>query len=72
MVAKLAIYVCPVPGCVAISAKDGPCPNHPNRALTREVYEHRPKLGAPKPGDLSGNKGLDFGDVLGNLFKGYK
>lgn len=78
MVAKLAIHVCPVPGCVTISAKAGSCPKHPNKALTREVYEHRPKLGAPKPGDLKGapNKGFDFGnfdgmgDILSDLFKG--
>lgn len=78
MVAKLAIHVCPVPGCVTISAKAGSCPNHPKRALTREVYEHCPKLGALKPGDLRGssNKGFDFGkfdgmgDILGNLFGG--
>lgn len=70
MVAKLAIHVCPVPGCVTIAAKAGACPTHPNKALTREVYEHKPKLGAPKPGDLSGNrKPPDFGNLDG-IFDG--
>jgi hypothetical protein len=74
VVAKLAIHVCPVPGCVTIAAKAGACPTHPNKALVREVYEHKPKLGAPKPGDLGGKKPFDFagldgmGDILNNLF----
>lgn len=76
MVAKLAIHVCPVPGCVTIAAKAGACPTHPNKALVREVYEHKPKVGAPKPGDLGGKKPFDFGnfdfdsmgDVLDGLF----
>lgn len=73
MVAKIAIYVCPVPGCATISSKGAsPCPGHPNRALTREVYEHCPKAGA-RPGDLGGAKKNPFdignmGDLLDGLF----
>jgi hypothetical protein len=76
MAAKLAIYVCPVPGCVTIAGKAGPCPKHPHKALTREIYEHRPRLDSPKPGDLGNTTrnpfsfgGFDsMGDVLDNLF----
>lgn len=84
MVAKIAIRVCPVPGCLTISSKDGVCPGHPNRALVREIYEHKPKAGAAKPGDLGGkrspfgdfdlnNLNLDsMGDVLYGIFGGKK
>jgi hypothetical protein len=77
MVAKLAIYVCPVPGCGTIASRGSSgCSTHPNRALTREVYEHRPNLGAPRPGDLGGKssgfdlKAMGFDDLLGGLFGG--
>lgn len=76
MVAKLGIHVCPVPGCVTISGRSGSvCPEHPNRALVREVYEHRPKPGS-RPGDLGSKpnpfdfKDFGFDDLLGGLFGG--
>jgi hypothetical protein len=72
MVAKLALRVCPVPGCVTISSKDGVCPAHPHKNLVREVYEHCPKDGS-RPGDLGGVKKSPFdlgnmGDLLDGLF----
>lgn len=80
MVAKLAIWVCTVPGCatIATSSKVLSCPTHPNKSLVREIYEHKRKPGASKPGDLGdASKGFNFGnfdgvdnmgDILSDLF----
>lgn len=77
MVAKIAIYICPVPGCVTIASKASACPGHPNRALLKAVYAHQPKPGATKPGDLGTKSKLPFDlgnydDILNNLFGGVK
>lgn len=78
MVAKIAIYVCPVPGCATIASRSrGVCSEHPNRALTREIYAHQPKPGAAKLGDLGGKSKLPFDlgnyeDVFNGLFGGVR
>lgn len=66
MVAKLGIYVCPVPGCATIgrSATAG-CSAHPTRALTREVYVHRPKPQSPSEARLQETFDRVFGGVFG-------
>jgi hypothetical protein len=54
MVHKLAIHVCPVPGCPTVGKTPTagcPNPNH-NRALVKEVYVHQSK--ARETPDLSG------------------
>lgn len=45
MVAKIAIYVCPMPDCPTISStSDKVCSRHPDLVLQREIYEHRSKI----------------------------
>lgn len=54
MLKKLALYVCPVPGCATIGKKpESGCPKHPQRALKREVYEHAGPPPTPAPDPVS-------------------
>lgn len=64
MVAKLAIYICPVPGCVIIAEKVRPCSKHPHKDLSREIYEHRPTFDSPRSGNLGNTteNRFSFGD----------
>lgn len=73
MVAKIAIHVCPTPGCVTIASKVRPCPKHPHHSLVRAIYEHRSKPVHTKPEDLKSatKKSSNFdsmGDILHRLF----
>lgn len=65
MVTKVGLYICPVPGCPIIArGKDGYCPKHPEKQLTREVYEHRPKIPAHSYDYLKSS----IDDIFINLF----
>lgn len=69
MIKKLAIYVCPLPGCPKIAMAQGKrCPEH-DKLMVREIYVHQgiaPGLGGPRKDPL----GDLMRDVLGGDLPG--